>query len=86
MNERANGTRASNGAAPGSAQQPNGVGCPAVDAEVLPPYVEQASGDAAIRIGQVEFNHQTIVRSPCFWLLIGAGLALGAVYLINRRD
>lgn len=77
---RTNGTRA-NGA---GSTQANGVGCDP-NPEVLPPYVEAAPNEAAFRIGQVEFSHQTITRSPCFWILVGVGLTLIANHCMNSK-
>lgn len=58
----------------------NGVGR-IFDPEVLPPY----NDDPRVRIGCIEFSRSSVINSPCFWILIGAGLALGAYWIIDSR-
>jgi hypothetical protein len=67
---------------PSSTQSSNGVGC-AVEPEILPTYLPP---DPSVRIGRVEFNRAAIINSPCFWIIVGAGLLGGVLYFINKRD
>lgn len=61
-----------------------GVASVASDPEVLPVYTQPAAlPDPRMRIGCVEFNRQTIIQSPCFWFLLGAGAAV-AVYFVVK--
>lgn len=62
----------------------NGVGAAGVaETEVLPPYVNP---DPHLRVGQVEFSRAAIVNSPCFWILVGAGIMYAVSCHMNRRD
>lgn len=39
----------------------------------------------SVGIGGVQFNTQTILQSPFFWICVGAGAAWLIVYSINRQ-
>ncbi len=68
-----------------------GVGCPsgnnggAEEFDLLPPM--QAQPSAGLQIGRVSFDRHTILNSPCFWILVGAGLTFAGMYMTRpRRD
>lgn len=77
--------RHTNGAAAaGACAEPSSGAAAAGEMEMLPAYV---APDPRIRIGCVEFNRQTLVNSPCFWILVGVGLAIGGYYVVrNARN
>lgn len=54
----------------------------AAEAEILPPYVPE------MQPARVRLSRETM-QNPCFWILIGAGLAVGVgalVVYVSRKD
>lgn len=82
-----------NGAPNNNGSERNGVGCaePAgsanrcAEAEVLPPYVP-GPGDERVTIGRVAFEQTTLIKSPCFWMLIGIGIGVGICYGVAHMN
>lgn len=58
---------------------------PAGDTTVVDPGHEAPPQGTTVSFLPVTFNAQTLWQSPCFWMVIGSGLTLLAIYTLGRR-
>ena len=64
---------------------------PTSNAEVvndIPPGTQPANGalpGTVVSFRPVAFNAQTLWQSPCFWIVVGAGITLLAMWTFTRK-
>ena len=51
----------------------------------IPPGAQPLNGQTVVSLRPVAFNAQTLWQSPCFWMVIGAGLTLLAMWTFTRK-
>lgn len=53
----------------------------------IPPGTQNVNGgpQTVVSLKPVAFNAQTLWQSPCFWMVIGAGLTLLALYTFSKK-